>query len=64
MREVELWLRLAKHLGDNYCRVWADQMVLADLGQRTVNEAIAAGVDSKTIWRACWKELELPAKDR
>lgn len=64
MRETELWQRLAHHLGAAYCQVWADQTTLAALGGRTVNEALAAGIDCKRIWRAVWEQLELPAHDR
>lgn len=48
-------------LPDGYSRVWADQVVLADLSGRTVSESLAAGVPCKTIWRAVWKHLELPS---
>lgn len=51
-------------LGDGYARVWAENTVLADLGSRTVVQAIADGVASKTIWRAVWHQLELPQKLR
>lgn len=64
MREVELWSRMDEALGAGYARVWAENTVLADLGSRTVVEAIAAGIDSKRIWRAVWAQLELPARDR
>lgn len=64
MRETELWRRLEWHLGSGYARVWAEQQVLADLGGRTVVEAIAAGLQPKRIWRACWGALELPAHER
>lgn len=64
MREVELWSRMDEALGESYARVWAENTVLADLGSRTVVEAIAAGLDSKRIWRAVWAQLELPARDR
>ncbi|MGB3954579.1 MAG: DUF3046 domain-containing protein [Brooklawnia sp.] len=64
MREAELWQRMRTHLGAGYAAVWAEQMVLAELGGRTVVEALAAGVDCKTIWRAVWSRLELPATDR
>lgn len=63
MREVELWARLEAVLGDNYARHWASQTVLADLGSRTVAEALAAGMPCKKIWRAVWKQLELPASE-
>jgi hypothetical protein len=38
--------------------------VLAELGGRTVEEALTAGVEPKVVWRAVWAALELPAKDR
>jgi hypothetical protein len=51
-------------LGPAYARTWADQRVLGELEGRTVNEALAAGEDPKTVWRAVWESLELPARDR
>lgn len=50
-------------LGAGYARVWASQFVLADLGGRTVDEALIAGVPAQSIWRAVWKQLELPRSD-
>lgn len=64
MREAELWARLERHLGAGYAPVWAERLVMADLGGRTVTEALAAGVPCKQIWRAAWAALELPAVDR
>ncbi len=60
MREVELWARLEEVLGAGYARVWAENTVLADLGSRTVDQALAAGIPCKSIWRAVWAQLELP----
>ncbi len=51
-------------LGSSYARSWARQHVLGELGERTVDEAFAAGLDAKTIWRAVWRQLELPPRDR
>ncbi len=64
MKETELWARLSHHLGAGYARVWADQYSLAELRGMTVVEALANGVPCKTIWRAVWSALELPALDR
>lgn len=64
MKETELWARLGQHLGHAYARVWAAQYSLSDLRGRTVVEALAEGVPCKTIWRAVWSALELPARDR
>ncbi|MBI4900871.1 MAG: DUF3046 domain-containing protein [Actinobacteria bacterium] len=64
MREGELWRRLEVALGRAYAHAWANQVVMADLGGRTVSEALAAGIDCKQIWRASWETLGLPARDR
>lgn len=55
---------MSRHLGASYAQVWADQTSLAGLGNRTVGEALRAGVPCKTIWRVVWEALELPAVDR
>ncbi|HHV22406.1 MAG TPA: DUF3046 domain-containing protein [Propionibacterium sp.] len=64
MRETDLWARLSRHLGSAYAQVWADQTNLAGLGNRTVREALDAGVPCKAIWRVVWEALELPAVER
>lgn len=64
MRETELWRRLEHHLGPAYAHVWATQTVLADLGGRTVAEALTAGLGAQRVWRAVWAFLELPDADR
>ena len=64
MKETELWQRLEAALGSGYYRVWATEFNLAELGNRTVREALAEGMPSKAIWRAVWSALELPARDR
>ncbi len=64
MKETDLWQRLQDQLGAGYYRVWAAEYSLAELQNRTVVEAVAAGVPAKTIWRAVWAALELPARER
>jgi hypothetical protein len=64
VKETELWQRLEAALGTGYYRVWAAEFSLAELGNRTVVQALADGVPSKTIWRAVWAALELPPRDR
>jgi len=51
-------------LGGGYARVWSSQHVLADLGGRTVDEALGAGEQPKDVWAAVWRALELPARER
>lgn len=64
MRETEFWSRMETALGAGYHRVWASQFVIGELGQRTAQEALDAGVPTKEVWRAVWGALELPARDR
>jgi hypothetical protein len=55
---------MGRHLGSAYAEVWADQTSLAGLGNRTVREALVAGVPAKSIWRVVWDALELPHSER
>ena len=64
MKHTEFWSRLEHALGPAYARSWASMFVLTELGGRTVDEALAAGVPPKEVWRAVWAALELPARDR
>lgn len=64
MRHTEFWDRLESALGGVYYRVWADQLVMSDLGDRTAREALDAGLPPKEVWAAVAKTLELPASER
>jgi Protein of unknown function (DUF3046) len=64
VKHTEFWTRMEDALGPAYARTWASLYVLADLGGRTVDEALAAGVPPKEVWRAVWAALGLPARDR
>ncbi|MDQ4085010.1 MAG: DUF3046 domain-containing protein [Actinomycetota bacterium] len=64
MRHTEFWSRMEHHLGPAYSRTWAREQVLAGLGGRTVEEALAQGETPKTVWRVVWEVLELPASER
>jgi hypothetical protein len=64
MRHTEFWDRMEHALGPAYARSWASMFVLTDLGGRTVDEALAAGVPPKEVWRIVWATLELPARER
>ncbi len=64
VRMTEFWSRMEAALGPTYARYWADTHVLGNLGGRTVNESLAQGEPAKTVWRAVWEALELPACER
>ncbi len=52
------------HLGEGYAESWAHDTVIAGLGNRTVDQALAAGEHAKDVWRAVVVALELPPSER
>ena len=64
MRLTEFWSRMEDALGGAYAGVWATQHVMAELGGRTVEQALAAGDSPKHVWRAVHATLGLPANLR
>lgn len=64
MREQELWRRLDRHLGADMAPSWVEHVVLGDLDNRTVREALDAGVPAQEVWRAVWAFLDLPDSER
>jgi hypothetical protein len=64
MRFTEFWARLDRHLGPAYSRTWAQQKVIGDLGGRTAQQALDAGIPPKEVWAAVWRDLGLPVSER
>lgn len=64
MRHTEFWSRLEQHLGPGYYKAWAERFVIAELGSRTPQQALDAGVPPKQVWLAVWRALELPTSER
>lgn len=52
MRLTEFWQRLEESFGRAYARSLAADHAFADLDGRTIDEAIAQGVETATVWRA------------
>ncbi|WP_433296762.1 DUF3046 domain-containing protein [Actinoplanes sp. CA-030573] len=52
MRLTDFWARLEQAFGAGYARSIAADHSFGDLGNRTIDQAIAEGVDTATIWRA------------
>jgi hypothetical protein len=48
--------------GDSYAQSVAKDFVLAELGDRTVDQALADGVDVKTVWRAVCEAFDVPER--
>ena len=55
---------MAEALGEAHYETFAEHHVLGELGQRTVNAALAEGESAKSVWHAVWQAMELPARLR
>ncbi|HEY7324172.1 MAG TPA: DUF3046 domain-containing protein [Streptosporangiaceae bacterium] len=64
MRLTVFWERMREQFGDVYAESVAQDYMLADLGSRTVNEALAEGEDVKVVWRAVCEAFRVPERLR
>jgi hypothetical protein len=55
VRLTDFWARLEQVFGASYVRSIASDYSFGDLADRTIDQAIADGVDTATIWRAVVK---------
>jgi hypothetical protein len=60
VRLSEFWERMRAQFGDTYAASVAKDHVFAELGDRTVEQALADGEDAKTLWRAVCAEFDVP----
>ena len=49
---TDFWERLGQAFGPTYARSIAADQSFAELGDRTIEQAIAQGIETATIWRA------------
>lgn len=52
VRLTDFWARLEQAFGAGYAASVARDQVLPQLGGRTINEALDAGVETVVVWRA------------
>ena len=64
MRLTEFWARMKEQFGDVYAESLAKDYVLSNLGERTVNKALADGEDAKVVWRAVCDTFNVPDRLR
>lgn len=64
MKLSEFWDRMRAQFGAGYAESVARDHVLAELSGRTVEQALAAGVEAKRVWRAVCEEFEVPRSRR
>ena len=55
---------MEKQFGVGYASSVAADQVLPTLGGRTVDQALAAGEDPKTVWRGVCESFDVPARER
>ncbi|MET8129087.1 DUF3046 domain-containing protein [Streptomyces sp. NPDC005065] len=64
MRLTIFWERMEDHFGAGYADSFAHDHVMAELGGRTVHQALAAGWEAKDVWRGVCKAVGIPADKR
>lgn len=64
MRVSEFWSLLEGELGEGYAPTFARGHVLHELSDRTVVEALEAGVKPRVVWLAVCEDLRVPAERR
>jgi hypothetical protein len=56
MRISDLRERLALSFGEEWAPSFSQDIAISELGSKTVNEALKAGVEAAEIWRAVCKQ--------
>lgn len=64
MRLTVFWERMNARFGEAYADSVARDLVIAQLGGRTVVAALAAGEQPRTVWEAVCEAVEVPVRDR
>jgi len=64
MRLSEFWRRMNDRFGARYAASVAQDLVISQLGGRTVEAAIAAGMAPKQVWAAVCEAVDVPVGER
>ena len=64
VRLTDFWGRMRQHFGPAYAASFAHDFVMSELGGRTIDQALAQGVDVQEIWRAVCRTVEVSPKLR
>jgi hypothetical protein len=64
MRLTDFWNRMDRHFGAGYAESWAKDYVIAELGGRTVEQALAEGVSAKRVWQAVCQVVDVDTRLR
>jgi Protein of unknown function (DUF3046) len=60
VRLTLFWERMSAQFGEAYAHSVAKDYVLAGLGDRTIDRALADGEDVKKVWRAVCDSFNVP----
>lgn len=60
MRLTVFWDRMEQQFGERYAESVAKDYVLAELGGRTIEQALADGESAKTVWQAVVATFDVP----
>jgi hypothetical protein len=60
VRLTDFWDRMRQQFGDVYAESFAKDVVIRELGGRTIEQALADGEDVKDVWRAVCEVVEVP----
>ena len=61
VRLTDFWERMDALFGPDYARSWARDFSLSGLDGRTVEQAIAAGIETREIWEAVCGVVDVPS---
>ena len=64
VRLTVFWEKMRGQFGEAYAASVAKDFVLTALGGATVNQALAAGKEPKTVWLAVCEAFEVPEEAR
>lgn len=64
MRESRFWELMDDEFGPGYARSVAGHQVLGAVGDRTADEALAAGVPAREVWTAVCDQMGIPPQRR
>lgn len=64
VRLTRFWELMADEFGPVRAASLAADHAFADLGDRTVDQALEAGVDPKEVWRAVCEAFDVPRERR
>ena len=62
MRLTEFWERMNEQFGERYAESVAKDYVMAELGGRTIEQALADGEDTKKVWHAVCATFDVPQR--